>query len=51
MSDRIVNNENRFNKNKSIQNKETSINKKMKMNCLLKRIANGQSGVVLEELF
>ena len=50
MSNQIVNHENRNNKNKSIQNKEASINKKTKMNSLLQRIANGESGVVLEEL-
>ena len=50
MSNQMVNAENRVVKNKSIQNKETSINKITKMNSLLQRIANGQTGVVLEEL-
>lgn len=50
MSNQIFNNENRNNQNKSIQNKETSIHKKTKMNSLLQRIANGETGVVLEEL-
>ncbi len=50
MSNQIVNNENSINKNKAIQNKKTSINKKLKMNSLLQRIANRESGVVLEEL-
>ena len=50
MSNQIVNNENRISKNKTIQNTETSINEKVKVNSLLQRIANGQSGVVLEEL-
>ena len=40
-----------FNKNKSIQHKEIFINEKMKMNHLVQRIANGESGVVLDELF
>ncbi|MGD8118854.1 hypothetical protein [Vibrio sp. TRT 29B02] len=48
MSNQIIHNENR---NKSIQNTETSINKKTQVNSLLQRIANGESGVVLEELF
>ncbi|MCE0495059.1 hypothetical protein [Vibrio salinus] len=53
MSNQIVNIENkinRINKNKPIQNKETLINEKVKMNSLLQRIANGETGVVLEEL-
>ncbi len=50
MSNQIVKNENRFNKNKVIQNKETSINERVKTNSLLQRIANGEAGVVLEEL-
>lgn len=50
MSNQIVNNENSVSKNKAIQNKETSINKKVKINSLLQRIANGEAGVVLEEL-
>ena len=50
MSNQNVNNENRINKNKAIQNTETSINEKVNMNSLLQRIANGQTGVVLEEL-
>ena len=45
-----INNENRISKNKTIQKTETSINEKIKVNNLLQRIANGQSGVVLEEL-
>ena len=49
MSNQIVNNENRINKN-TTQNTETSINKKTQVNSLLQRIANGESGVVLEEL-
>ncbi|MBN3495501.1 hypothetical protein [Vibrio neptunius] len=48
MSNQIIHNENR---NNSIKNKETSINKKTQVNSLLQRIANGESGVVLEELF
>ncbi|WP_425628598.1 hypothetical protein [Vibrio neptunius] len=48
MSNKIIHNENR---NNSIQNKETSINKKTQVNSLLQRIANGERGVVLEELF
>ena len=47
MSNQIVNNEN---KNNTIQNTETSINKKIQVNSLLQRIANGESGVVLEEI-
>ncbi|MGT3802419.1 hypothetical protein [Vibrio fluvialis] len=50
MSNQIVNNENRINKNNAIQNTETSINKKTQANSLLQRIANGESGVVLEEI-
>ena len=50
MSNQILANENSINKNKSIQNKETSINEKVEMNGLLQRIANGEAGVVLEEL-
>ena len=50
MSNQNVNNENRINKNRAIQNAETSINKKVNINSLLQRIANGQTGVVLEEL-
>ncbi|MCE0495786.1 hypothetical protein [Vibrio salinus] len=50
MSNHIVNNENRINKINAIQNTETSINKKTQVNSLLQRIANGESGVVLEEL-
>ena len=50
MSNQIVNNDNRINKNNTIQNKETSINKKTEVNKLLQRIANGESGVVLEEI-
>ncbi|EPW6431617.1 hypothetical protein [Vibrio diabolicus] len=50
MSNQIVNNENRINKNNTIQNTETSINKKIQVNSLLQRIANGESGVVLEEI-
>ncbi|EII2401738.1 hypothetical protein RGL59_004732 [Vibrio parahaemolyticus] len=50
MSNQIVNNENRINKNNTIQNTETSINKKTQVNSLLQRIANGESGVVLEEI-
>ncbi|MCZ4293164.1 hypothetical protein [Vibrio sinaloensis] len=50
MSNQIVNNENRINKNNTIQNTETSINKKAQVNGLLNRIANGESGVVLEEV-
>ncbi len=50
MSNQTVNKENRINKNKSIQNTETSINKKIKVNSLIQRIANGESGIVLEEL-
>ncbi|UUM32810.1 hypothetical protein [Vibrio japonicus] len=50
MSNQIVNNENSINKNKAIQNKETSINEKIKTNSLLQRITNGEAGVVLEEL-
>ncbi|EII2404978.1 hypothetical protein Q6U65_004019 [Vibrio parahaemolyticus] len=50
MSNQNVNNENGINKNKAIQNTETSINEKVNMNSLLQRIANGQTGVVLEEL-
>ncbi|WP_167469860.1 hypothetical protein [Vibrio aquaticus] len=51
MSNQIVNNENRFNKSKTIQNKQTSITERVKVNSLLQRVANGQAGVVLEELF
>ncbi|EJG0223860.1 hypothetical protein DBT82_RS08235 [Vibrio parahaemolyticus] len=50
MSNQIVNNENGINKNNTIQNTETSINKKTQVNSLLHRIANGESGVVLEEI-
>ncbi|CAI2306324.1 hypothetical protein CA158_14575 [Vibrio parahaemolyticus] len=50
ISNRIVNNENRFNENKSIQNTETSINKNIKVNSFFQRIANGESGVVLDAL-
>ncbi|SDG83466.1 hypothetical protein SAMN04488136_103161 [Vibrio xiamenensis] len=50
MSNQIVNNKNRINKNNDIQNAEASINKKTQVNSLVQRIANGESGVVLEEI-
>ncbi len=50
MSNQIVNNENRINKNNAIQNTKNSINKKSQVNSLLQRIANGENGVVLEAL-
>lgn len=51
MSNPIVNNENRINKSKSIRNKKALTNEKITVNSLLQRIANGETGVVLEELF
>ena len=50
MSNQIIANDNSINKNKSIQNKETSINESLEINDLLQRISNGEAGVVLEEL-
>ncbi len=50
MSNQIVNNKNRINKNNDIKNEEASINKKTQVNSLVQRIANGESGVVLEEI-
>ena len=50
MSNKIVNYENGFNKNKPIQNKKSSIDENATMNSLLQRIADGHVGVVLEEL-
>ena len=50
MSNRTINNENRISKDKAIQNTKKLINEKVKVSNLLQRIANGQAGVVLEEL-
>ncbi|WP_423840900.1 hypothetical protein ONE56_14430 [Vibrio mytili] len=50
MPNQTFKNQNRINRNDSVRNKKTIINNRIKMNSFLQRIANGETGVVLEEL-